>query len=418
MDDIPYVEYTDGFEQWLDPFSEYERLRGLGPVARVKMPNGLEVWHVFGHHDGQALLMDQRLSKDFHRMQEVFEETGRTAQEAGFVLSGAAAGNLLNSDPPEHTRLRRLVNRTFTPKQVATIQAATEATARELVEPAVSRGSFDLIDDYAYPLTIRVICQLLGIPSTDQDRFREWALAATSPRPTPSGMTRDEGVAHLLGYLRSVIEDRRPSVSGAPEDQSDVIAGMIAAEEAGGLTDDEILSMAFLLLIAGHETTVGMIGMSTLNLLQAPDQLDLLRGSPDLMPAAVEECLRFSGSVQRTTFRVTTVDIEISGVQIPKGSVVTVVLGAANRDGAIADCPHEFDVTRQRVPHIAFGYGAHFCLGAALARMEIGVALRVLLDECAHLELERPIEELEWTLGPIRSPLHVPLRVVPVDTSR
>jgi cytochrome P450 len=415
MTDVPILEYEQGFEQMLDPFSEYDRLRELGPVVRVAMPNGMMMWHVLGFREGQAVLVDQRFSKDFQRMAEVFAETGQTGQQSGFVLSGATAGHLLNSDPPVHTRLRRLVNRAFTPRRIAEIEADTETVARELLAANTTSDEFDLIDAYAYPLTITVICQLLGVPSADRQQFREWAMAATTPKPAPgSTLTIQEGAAALLGYLRQVIAQSRPTVSGPPEDQPDLISAMIAAEESGGLTDDEIVAMTFLLLIAGHETTVGLIGTSMLNLFAAPEQLALLRAEPDRIPAAVEECLRVGGSVQRTTFRVAVEDVEVAGVTIPKGALCTVALGAANRDPQAMTCPHAFDITKEPQPHIAFGYGPHFCLGAALARMEVGVALRVLLDTFTTVELDIDQTDVVWTPGVIRSPLHVPIRTAQV----
>jgi cytochrome P450 len=258
------------------------------------------------------------------------------------------------------------------------------------------RGEMDLIDDYAFPLPITVIAELLGVPAEDRNKFREWSNAAVS------GDTTQEYLEKILlphmqaftDYLRAMFEEKRKN----PKD--DLISGLVRAEEAGDtLSEDELLGMVFLLLIAGHETTVNLIGNGVLALLQHPDQLQKLRDDPSLIKPAIEELLRYDGPVETSTERFAREDIAIGGTVIPKGEMVMVVLASADHDPERFTAPDALDITRAHNRHLAFGKGIHFCLGAPLARMEGQIAIGTLLRRMPELRLADPPESLTWRPG-------------------
>lgn len=370
-----------------DPYPYYERFRGPTPLLRV----GETIWFALGHADVTTMLRHPNLSTD---ESHAATEAERAAEDPNRPRS------LLFMDPPDHTRLRGLVARAFTPRRIDELRATTQAIATELVDAiAAKRSPIDLVQAFAYPLPVRVICALLGVPPEDEAMFTDWSRGiARSVDPsvlrTPAiEATIEEARANLRRYLGDLLAARRRQ----PGD--DLLSALAAVDVEGDrITPREVVGLAQLLLVAGHETTVNLIGNGTLALLRNPEQLALLRRSPELVGPAVDEFLRFDGPVQITQ-RVVTQDMTVVGCPVKRGDEIMLVLGAANRDPAAFPDPHKLDVTRDARRHVGFGGGIHHCLGAALARMEGQIAFAALLDRFPHLELAgTPVRRPTFTL--------------------
>jgi pimeloyl-[acyl-carrier protein] synthase len=365
-----------------DPYPTYHRLRAEDPVHH----SPLGFWVLTRYPDVMAMLRDPRLIK----------EPIAAFVAARFGLAGPPPGlglSMLDRDPPDHTRLRGLVSKAFTPKALESLRPHIQGIVDDLLEHAAGKGEMDLIEEFAYPLPVRVICEMLGVPVKDHERFKGWGLdiargldAIMLPPDSEVGQRSVSGRRALAAYFRELIAERR----AAPRD--DMLSALIVAEEAGDkLGEEELLATCILLLVAGHETTVNLIGNGTLALLRHPDQLRKLRERPALIGTAVEELLRFDGPVQRTA-RIPSEDITIGGQTIGKGEMVMPFLGAADRDPTQFPDPDRLDITRTDNRHIAFGMGIHFCLGAPLARMEGQIAINTLLARLPKLALatDRP----------------------------
>ena len=372
-----------------DPYPHYEAYRGEQPLLRVADT----MWLALGHADVTAVLRHPRLSADERR----------ATTEVGRAEPGRLATSLVFMDPPDHTRLRGLVARAFTPTRVADLRPTAEAiTARLLDEvsaSAASGGAVDLIRALAYPLPVQIICSLLGVPAADEEAFTRWsrALARSLDPSVLRSAELDVVIAsaerELAAYLQDLLAARRAS----PGD--DLLSALLAVEADGDrISPREVIDLTLLLLVAGHETTVNLIGNGALALLRAPDQLDLLRRSPELIPGAVDELLRFDSPVQMSQ-RVAIEDLDLAGRRVRAGDEILLVLGAANRDPSVFAEPHRLDVARDARRHVAFGGGIHHCLGAALARLEGEVALSALLARFSRLELAgSPIRRPTFTL--------------------
>lgn len=372
-----------------NPHPFYAQLREEAPVYHTNDPEmGVPIWLLTRYNDAVEFLKDARFSKDMNKQMP----HGNDGYE---MMSAAAAINkhMLMADPPDHTRLRALVSKAFTPRVVENLRPRIQQIADDLLNRAQSKGRMDLIADYALPLPITVIAELLGIPLEDRDRFRRWSQTIVL-----GGLKGEDldavGTAALefIMYFHEMFDRRRA------EPQDDMLTGLVMAEEAGDKLDQqELLSMVFLLLVAGHETTVNLIGNGTLALLEHPDQMERLRAEPALMKTAIEEMLRYNGPVGLSTHRWASEDLTIRGQKIHKGEQVAAVLLAANRDPEVFDEPDVFDITRTPNPHLAFGHGIHYCLGAPLARLEGAIAINTLLRRMPKLKLETPAEQIEWT---------------------
>jgi cytochrome P450 len=372
-----------------NPYPIYSVIRTVRPVLQVPVPGyaGPGMWMLTRYRDVHAALRDPRFSVERIRAPLVRDNLDRMPE----FLRQSASGlrSMLIMDPPDHTRVRKLVNKAFTPKRIAALRGHVEAIVRELVGEAEAKGRFDLIHDLAEPLPAIVIAELLGVPVEDHRQFREWSSALIAGVASPSAEARAAGAAagrRIFGYLADIIAARRR----APRE--DLISAMIEAqEERDALTDAELLATSNLLLLAGHETTTNLIGNGTLALLREPDAWRRLCAEPALLPSAIEELLRFDGPVQ-ATLRVVLEDVEIDGHAIPEGSLVLVSIGSANHDPDTFEDPDQLDLARDPNPHLAFGFGTHFCLGAPLARLEALAAFEALTRRFPGLTLvdDRP----------------------------
>jgi cytochrome P450 len=376
-----------------DPYPTYSELRTSAPVHRITLPDGRGVWLVTRYDDVLGVLKDGRFVKNWRKV--LTPEQLAQIPPIPEVMEPLSR-NMLDTDPPDHERLRALVSRAFTPRLIERMRPRVQAIADALLDAVQDRGEMDLIDDYAFPLPITVIAELLGVPAEERISFREWSDAAVSGDASQEYMERIL-IPHMQSftdYLRRMLEAKREN----PGD--DLVSALVRAEEAGDkLSEGELLGMVFLLLVAGHETTVNLIGNGVLALLQHPDQLEKLKDDPSLIKPAVEELLRYDGPVETSTERFASEDVTIGETVIPQGEMVLVVIAAADRDPERFPDPDALDITRSDNKHLAFGKGIHHCLGAPLARMEGQIAIATLLRRMPGLRLKGSPETLSWRPG-------------------
>ncbi|NIH87874.1 cytochrome P450 family protein [Amycolatopsis granulosa] len=373
-----------------DPHALYRVLRAERPVRPAIARHGLRMWLVSGYAEAKALLADPRLRKDADRAHALFEKRLAAAGgSAGPDPSGSLLRrHLLNTDPPDHTRLRKLVGKAFTARTVARLRPRIERITDELLDAMAVQARVDLLDAFAYPLPITVICELLGIPEQERGEFREWSATLLN---SGSDESLHQAAGAMAGYLTGLIEAKRAVPT------QDLLSDLVhVSAEGDQLSHQELVAMAFLLLVAGHETTVNLIANSVLSLLRHPDQLRLLRSDPSLLPGAIEEFLRFDGPINIATLRFTAEPVRIGDAEIPAGEFVMISLIGANRDGLRFADPDRLDVTRPAGGHLAFGHGIHYCVGAPLARLEAEVALGRLLGRFPGIGLDGDPGELRW----------------------
>ncbi|MBQ0866522.1 cytochrome P450 [Streptomyces smyrnaeus] len=399
-----------------DPYPAYAWLREHAPVRKTQLPSGVEAWLVTRYADARQALADPRLSKNPHHHGE------QSAHGKGKVgIPGERSANLmthlLNIDPPDHTRLRRLVSKAFTPRRVAAFAPRVRELADGLIDSFAARGEADLIHEYAFPLPIYAICEMLGVPREDQEDFRTWAgMMIHQPGSPRGGVGR--AVKRMRGYLAELIHRKRAELARADGRaeaaraeggdallSGDLISGLIRASDHGEhLTENEAAAMAFILLFAGFETTVNLIGNGMYALLRHPEQRAVLQqavaeGDEVLLAGAVEELLRYDGPVELATWRFATRELTVGGQRVREGEPVLVVLAAADRDPAKFTDPDALDLTRRENQHLGYGHGIHYCLGAPLARLEGQTALATLLHRLPDLRLSADPEELRWRGG-------------------
>jgi len=367
-----------------NPFPLYADLRRRAPVHR----NALGFWVFARHADCLALLRDRRTSAD-----DAYIDPERLSAEFRFgsgaddpeVTARSDMRPFLFRDPPDHTRLRGLVSKAFTPKVVESLRARTQQIVDELLDTAFEADRVDLLESFAYPLPVRIICDMLGVPVADQDRFKSWSTSLARGLDPDFLLTgeaikdRDDAVMQFAQYFFELLAERRRS----PGD--DLLSRLVEVEDDGGvLSEAELLSTCILLLVAGHETTVNLISGGTLALLRHPDQLERFRTDPEVTRSGVEEMLRYVSPVQLTG-RAMIEDIEIAGVTLRAGDFVMVLIASGNHDADQFPDPERFDVGRTSNNHLGFGFGIHHCLGAPLARMETQVALTSLVRRAPDL---------------------------------
>lgn len=373
--------FTEAFTQ--NPFPVYAQIRENEPIIRMLFPDGQRGWIISRYEDAVEALKDPRFIKDIHNADIDLKE---------LFLSK----NMLFSDPPDHKRLRGLVQKSFTPQMIAGMRDRIQEIANELLDSVGEKETLNLIDDYAFPLPIIVICEILGVPSADRDKFRGWSNSLIEH----TGVRDDEHIRAQMEEFQQYLSQWFAKVRSHPSD--DLISQLIVAEEQGDrFSEEELYNVVMLLIIAGHETTVNLIGNGILALFQNLDQLYLLHNNPELIHRAIEEMLRYNGPVEFSTSRWAKEDLVFKGVEMSKGDLVVVSLSSANRDPDQFIDPDVFDITREKSPHLAFGKGIHLCLGAPLARLEGEIAINTLLQRYPNINLKVDISELEWRPGMI-----------------
>ncbi|MFC9325748.1 cytochrome P450 [Kitasatospora sp. NPDC057015] len=367
---------------YADRYPTYAELRNRSPVLRVPLDGGTgPAAVVTGFDQARAAFADPALSKDTARF--------FAGRPSGRSLHPALATTMLNSDPPDHTRLRRLVTRAFTPATVGRLRPHIGSLAEQLVEEWSPGQRVDLVEGFAAPLPVTVICQLLGVPTADRDSICRWS---TDLFVTGDHRRIDAASHALADYLGELVTAKRRDPDEA------LLSALVAVRDGDGdrLGEQELVSLAVLLLVAGHETTTAAIGNAVLALLRHPEQLELLRSDPHRIAGAVDELLRYDSPVSIATWRWAPEPVRIGGTDVPAGSPVFVSPGAANRDPARFADPDRLDLEREARSHLAFGHGIHRCLGAPLARAEVEIALRVLLVRFPGLRLAEPVDRLRW----------------------
>ena len=389
---------TDALQSWgsfdrSNPFPLFAEVREMGPVHAITLADGHPAWLVVGYDEAKLMLNDTRLSKD---MQAAFSSGEGVLAEG---LPGPTfARHMLAVDPPDHTRLRRLVASAFSLRRIEALEPRIRQIIGELLDALAAAGpdaTVDLVPNFAFPLPFTVICELLGVPEPDREPFGKALMALLSPTDTPEQYAKAKiGSDAVVAQLNSLVETKERN----PGD--DLVTALIQARDGDEKLDHgELLSTLLQLIVAGHDTTTSLVGNGVVALLRNPDQLALVKADPALVPGLVEEVMRYDAPVPHSTFRYAAEDLEIGGVTIPAGGQVIISLAAANRDTEHFDEPEHFDVERSHNRHLAFGHGIHFCLGAPLARLEGTIAFTTLLARFPDIHLAVPSEELRWGHG-------------------
>ncbi len=371
-----------------NPFPFLAELRRSQPVYRTSLPDKTPIWLISRYEDVTTTLKDERFTKNRRSAM-----TSEQLRKMPWVppMFRPLERNMLDLDPPDHTRLRGLVHKAFTPALIGQMRERMQSVTDELLDRLASKSPIDLVSDFALPLPMTIITEMLGVPTSHQHKFHRWSQAVvslSSPSPT---LRVIPNVWMFIRYLRRLFRAKRR------EPRADLVSALIQAEEAGDrLSEDELLAMVFLLLIAGHETTVNLIATGILALMDHPDQMARLRQDPAMIKMAVEELLRYTAPVLMSTERYAREDVNIQGVVIPRGEMTLGVIGSANRDETVFENADSLDLTREPNKHLAFGQGIHFCVGAPLARLEAQIAINVLLQRMPNLHLSVPRESLRW----------------------
>ncbi|MCC3769026.1 cytochrome P450 [Streptomyces sp. UNOC14_S4] len=359
-----------------DAERELAQLAHRHPVIRTRQANGVEAWTVLGAALSRKLLGDPRLSNDLHA------HAPDAAQNPGAPIV------LFEQDNPDHARYRRLVSAAFASRAVRALEPRLVDIARGLLDGLPREGTADFIAAFANPFPLEVICELLGVPLSDREVFH----TRVKNMDSPSAPVRRAATDAFAAYCANLVEAKRQQPT------EDLLSELVTArlDDGASLTQDELVGFCSILLFAGHVTTAFVIASALLELLTRPDQLAALRADPSLVAGTTEEAMRFRGSLLSTTNRVALADIEADGVVIRRGELVRFLLSAANRDPAVREDPHTFDILRPTPAHLGFGHGPHFCLGHQLARQEIKVALAEVLSRFPVLELAVPPHRLRW----------------------
>ncbi|HEY9738823.1 MAG TPA: cytochrome P450 [Trichocoleus sp.] len=373
-----------------NPFPTFKRWRESRPVVPVHTA-GERAWIVTRYDDVVAALTDERLIKNRSSLQTP-EQQWRQRWLPGFIKT--LQSNMLETDPPDHTRLHALVHQAFMPRLIAQMQVRIHRLAHELIDAVEATGEMDLIRDFALPIPLVAISEMLGIAEADRAAFHRWSNAMVNVSRPLDGLLAVPSMYQMVRFLRRLFRERRLN----PQD--DLTSTLLQAESEGSqLSEDELISMVAILLSAGHETTVNLIGNGAVALLQNRAECDRLRSQPSLMKSAVEELVRYSPPVLFTTSRYAREELEIAGTSIPKGELVLAALGSANHDECRFEHPDTLILDRPNNKHVGFGTGIHHCLGAPLARLEASIAFEVLLERLPNLQLAIDPNKLRWNFG-------------------
>lgn len=380
----------DVFSHQHNPYPYYAQLREQGPLSHFSW-RGVDMWLATTYDDAITILKDPRFTLDRRKL--VAAEDRQTAEKKPAYVPLLGMPHLLSTDAPDHTRLRTLVSKAFTPRMIEQMQPHVQQITDTLLDAVQERGEMDLIADFAFPLPITVILDMLGIPTTHRQQFRMWTQAMVQGASRAPG-TEEPGRAaeeSFVNYIKTLIAERREH----PDDS--LIYKLVQAEEQGDtLSESELITMILLLITAGHETMVNLLGNGMLALLEHVEQMELLRSDPALLPAAIEELLRYTAPVSLSSPRWACEDITLHGQNIRKGEMVRCALLAANTDPQRFPDPEALNILRQEKQHVSFGRGMHFCLGAPLARLEGQIAIGTLLQRFPHLRLALAAEQLAW----------------------
>ena len=400
LNSMGQITFTDLLSQETkrDPVAFSARLREQGPLIHLTSPFSMgESWIVTTYDDTIAVLKDPRFIKDTHKVSKPSERQDAAGENASVIdLFLTWRRDMLTVDPPDHTRLRGLVSKAFTPRMIEQLRPRIQQIADELLEAVQAQGRMDLIVDFAFPLPITVISEMLGIPAKDRQQFRVWSQTIVNVPMEPQMEDKLAALEMFVQYIKTLLADK----SAHPG--SDLTSGLVQAEERGdSLNEAELISTIFLLIVAGHETTVNLIGNGMLALLEHPEQMRLLRADPSLLPSAIEELLRYTAPVSLSSPRWASEDIPMHGQVIRKGDMVFVSLIGADTDPQQFPDPEVLNILRQENQHVAFGKGIHYCLGAPLARLEGQIAIGTLLQRLPNLRLVSEPEQLTWTQNPI-----------------
>ncbi|MBS9803506.1 cytochrome P450 [Bacillus toyonensis] len=371
-----------------DAYEIYKESRKVQPILFVNKTELGAEWLITRYEDALPLLKDNRLKKDWTN---VFSQDTKNMY-LSVDNSDHLTTHMLNSDPPNHSRLRSLVQKAFTPKMIAQLDGRIQRIADDLISDIERKGTLNLVDDYSFPLPIIVISEMLGIPKEDQEKFRIWSHAVIASPETPEEIKEtDKQLSEFITYLQYLVDMKRK------EPKEDLVSALIVAESEGHkLSARELYSMIMLLIVAGHETTVNLITNTVLALLENPNQLQLLKDNPKLIDSAIEEGLRYYSPVEVTTARWAAEPFQIHEQTIQKGDMVVIALASANRDETVFENPEVFDITRENNRHIAFGHGSHFCLGAPLARFEAKIAITTLFNLMPELQIKGDRKDIKW----------------------
>ncbi|MCB9007775.1 MAG: cytochrome P450 [Ardenticatenaceae bacterium] len=385
-----YELYTQ--EAKANAYELFAKMRQENPVhCQPGIDGQTMIWFVTSYDEVEQVLRDDkhfvREARNALPPEQVFQQD---------PLQAMMSNHMLNKDWDDHRRLRTLVSQAFTPRRIQTLRPRIQTIAHELLDGVASQGKMDLIADYSFHLPTIVIAEMLGIPVEDREKFKVWSNAALTPT------LDDESVAEFIklmqefmAYLTNLFAERRKT----PGD--DLLSALLEAEADGdSLNESELFAMLFLLIIAGHETTVSLIANAMVALWQHPDQLALLKKEPERMKTAVEEFLRYDNSVERAFNRWVAEDVTLGDQFLPKGSLIIPILAAANHDPEKFAQPERLDINRESNNHLSFGKGAHYCLGAPLARLETEIALNTLLERLPNIQMSIPFSELRWRLSP------------------
>jgi len=379
-------------EHKTDPYPFYARLRAEHPVYPVTLPDKRTIWLITRYDDVAAVLKDERFVKN-----PVNAVLGNKTAKQPWIprFAQPLTRSMLNMDKPDHPRLRGLVNKVFSPRLIEQMRGRIQSLTSELLERVYGQRHIDLIPNYALPIPTTIIAEMLGVPAEDHGKFNRWSNSILQVSSTRWGMLRAiPDVWSCIRYIRTLVRLRQRD----PRD--DLVSELVNAEVDGErLNEDELVAMIALLMVAGHETTVNLIGNGVLALLEHPQQMELLRNDPALIEPAVEELLRYGSPVEMGTERYAREDVTIAGVTIPGGALVGAVIASANRDESQFTNPDTLDITREPNKHLAFGLGAHYCTGAPLARLEGQIAINTLLQMAPRLNLDAPPHTLRWRPG-------------------
>ncbi|WP_416955801.1 cytochrome P450 family protein [Streptomyces sp. Agncl-13] len=372
-----------------DPYPLYEEMRDAGPVHRVLFPSGVQAWLVTGYEAAHSALNDDRLGKNHERGNDSWRARASIMPEPQHSQLQA---HLLHQDPPEHTHMRRFVTDAFTPRRIEELRPRFQELADALVDALPGTGPADLVAGFAARFPFQVLAEVIGLPRELADRFdRDWGKVVQPVGPTDPGRPRYEARLHgLQSYIAEVVSHKRE------HGEDDLLSRLVVARDSHELSQEELDSMIFQLLVAGQEPVTNQITTALIALFRNPDQLTRLRDDPALLPRAVEELLRYDSAFELTTWRFFDQDSDLHGTEVPAGDSVIVSLCAANRDPRRFPDPDTLDLDRSPNPHLAFGHGIHFCPGAALARAELQTALGTLLARLPGLHLAIRDEDIEW----------------------